>query len=274
MTGYHLADTQAQWFEDDYPGAVMDPNCVVLHTTEGTSWPGYSGGAVAPNYTAQPDMHAKCLRWRQHYPDERSARALENDRGGVETNTLNVVQVELVGTCNPQHRHRWGNLRAGVDYIYWPDAPEWALLDLAHFLVDQHQRHGTKLVTPKPFKAYPGSYGTRNGVRMSQRQWLNFYGICGHQHVPENVHGDPGDLPMDAVLQHAVALAQPGKHKAHKPAPAPVPTPAAPTRVDNARALGDQLLEVLTNAVDNGRRGTVKDVRDNIKRQLARLPKH
>lgn len=215
MSKYGPANARVQWFQDNYPGAAMDPNAVVVHTTEGTSWPGYSGGATAPNYTARPAIAHRRLDWRQHYPDERSARALENDPGGVETNTLNVVQVELVGTCDPRHRDRWGSARAGVDYIYWPEAPQWALRELAKFLAYMHTRHGVRLAAPR-FKAYPASYGTGNGVRMTQRQWRNFYGVCGHQHVPENVHGDPGDLAMDKVLAMARAIVDP---KPAKPAP-------------------------------------------------------
>jgi hypothetical protein len=53
------------------------------------------------------------------------------------------------------------------------------------------------------FKAYPGSYGTSNGVRMTGSQWTNFTGHCGHQHVPENLHGDPGAFPIAAILAAA-----------------------------------------------------------------------
>lgn len=241
VSNYHRADRKAQWFEDKYPGAVMDPNCVVLHTTEGTTWPGYSGGAVAPNYTAKPSFAKERLNWRAHFPDERSARALENHAGGVETNTLNVVQVELVGTCDPAHRRTWGSRKAGVDYIYWPDAPDWALRDLGEFLADQHARHGTRLEAPCKFAAYPGSYGTRNGVRMTGREWLNFYGVCGHQHVPENVHGDPGALDIDAVLGFA--------RGDDKPAAEPEPVRKV-TRVTRARNRLTALIGLLSDAVE------------------------
>ena len=80
------------------------------------------------------------------------------DGGGVETNTANVIQVELVGTCDPNNRHtmtdwRGVRLRAEVDYIYWPDAPDWALRDLAAFLRDMHDRHGIKLQGPSTWAA-------------------------------------------------------------------------------------------------------------------------
>ena len=45
-------DKKSQWFEDDYPGSTMNlngSNCVlIVHTTEGTDWPGYNGGRTAP----------------------------------------------------------------------------------------------------------------------------------------------------------------------------------------------------------------------------------
>jgi hypothetical protein len=108
MSNYAKADTKAQWFADNYPGSRIYPNCGVLHTTEGNDWPGYDGGAVAPTYTSKPLISEKRLVWRAHFPDEMSARALVNAAGGVETNTANALQVELVGTCDYAHRERWG----------------------------------------------------------------------------------------------------------------------------------------------------------------------
>ena len=50
----------------------------------------------------------------------------------------------------------------------------------------------------------PASYGA-SPARMSFAQWRRFTGICGHQHVPENAHGDPGNLPIDKILRYAGA---------------------------------------------------------------------
>lgn len=209
MTTYHRADTQSQWFQDNFPGADLnlnaDTSVVVLHTTEGTTWPTYLGGATAPNYTAKADFEQERLNWRAHFPDEKSSRALVNLPGGVETNTLNANQVELVGTCDPKHRLSWNGLTAGVDYIYWPDAPDWALRSLARFLAYHHRKHGT-VMKSLAFQAYPGSFGARgatNTVRLSGDQWRKFVGVCGHQHVPENVHGDPGNIDITKLIAFA-----------------------------------------------------------------------
>jgi len=211
VTTYALADTQVQWFADDFPGIRFEPNCGVLHTTETTGWPGYEGGATAPNYTARPDFNAKRLRWRAHFHDEMSSRALRNLAGGVETNTLNAVQVELVGTCDSAKRDLW--VKAGMkrdrDFLFWPEAPEWALRDLAVFVVDMHKRHHILIQGPDVWMAYPASFGISNPNRFTFSQWRAFFGWCGHQHVPENAHGDPGALPWAKVVEYALELLGP-----------------------------------------------------------------
>jgi hypothetical protein len=212
MSNYRAADTKTQWFQNKFPGSDLhltaETAVVVLHTTESSGWPDYAGGSVAPNYTARPNFQTKRLEWRAHFPDEKSARALQNDAGGVETNTLNAVQVELIGTCDPKHRFTWAGVgKAGVDYVFWPEAPGWALTAVAHFLVDQHKRHGLKFVAPT-FLPFPASSGASK-VRFSFNQWHTFAGVCGHQHVPENDHGDPGNIDIKRILQMAQSMITP-----------------------------------------------------------------
>ncbi|MGQ4343611.1 hypothetical protein [Streptomyces sp. SAS_275] len=190
----------AYWYGGKYPGSAMESNVVVWHTTEGTSLPSYSGGAEAPNLTAKPDFTAKRLVWYQHFDFDVSARALVNKAGGVETNTLNACQVEIVGTCDPATHAKW--TKVGYAHLYTPELPDWAIRDLAAFTKWANANHGVPLTSSVTFKAYPGSYGD-NGVRMSASKWTGFTGHCGHQHVPENDHGDPGQFPMAAILNAA-----------------------------------------------------------------------
>ena len=188
------------WYQDRYGGDLMDVNVVVLHTTEGRTLPDYGGGASAPNLTAVPDFAARKLRWFQHFDIDVSSRALVNKPGGVATNTLNVVQVELVGTCDPATHREWG---AAAPHIFWPEAPEWALAELAVFLRWMNSQHGVPLSGPKSWSAYPSSYGA-TAARMSFAAWNAFAGVCGHMHVPENDHGDPGAIDF----AHIIALAK------------------------------------------------------------------
>jgi hypothetical protein len=192
----------AYWHQNLYPGDLMESNVAVVHTTEGTSVPSYRGGADAPNFTVLPLIKQKKVQVYQHFDFDRSSRALVNLRGGVETNTLNAVQFELVGTCDPSHKTKWGSKKAGIDYIYWPDAPEWLLAEIAKIVKWCYTNHGLKMASTVTWKAYPGSYGA-NGVRLSGSAWLNYYGWLGHQHVPENVHGDPGNINFKRILELA-----------------------------------------------------------------------
>jgi len=189
------------WYQGAYPGDAMEVNVVVWHTTEGTSVPTYSGGALAPNLTVAPDFKNKRLVWYQHFDIDRSSRALVNLSGGVETNTLNVVQIEIVGTCDPKTHARW--TADGIPHLYSAELPDWAIRDLAEFAQWLYKNHGVPLTENVTFKAYSASYGASNGVRMSFSKWEGYKGHCGHQHVPENLHGDPGAFPVEKVLAAA-----------------------------------------------------------------------
>ena len=118
----------------------------------------------------------------------------------METNTLNSFQIELVGTCDPSTHKKWTD--AGYKHIFWPQAPDWALeglAELVRWLADNHKIQMKSTVT---WKAYPSSYGN-SSVRLSGAEWQNYYGWLGHQHVPENDHGDPGNIDFARVLQFA-----------------------------------------------------------------------
>jgi hypothetical protein len=189
----------SNWYQSEWGGSAMESNVLCWHTTEGTSLPSYEGGAQAPNFTMVPDFGTKKLKIYQHFDFDTSSRALVNAAGGVETNTLNVCQVEIVGTCDPTTHREWGS----APHLFTPELPDWAIRDLAAFAKWAHDNHGVPLTSNVTFKAYPGSYGTGNGVRMSAAKWQSFTGHCGHQHVPENLHGDPGLFPMAAILAAA-----------------------------------------------------------------------
>lgn len=219
ILNYPRADKKTQWFQNRYPGSLMNLKprnlVVVFHTTEGMTWPGYDGGATAPTYTGLPpllrykDKGQRSGKWRAHFPENRSSRALRNKAGGVETNTQNTIQIELVGTCDPANRYYWGGnkrYKAGRDYVYWPDATPRQKQWVARLLADIHRRWGLHLRLPKPFRAYPGSYGEKNPNRMTFQEWNRSFGVIGHQHIPENSHGDPGNIDMVDIINRAKKL--------------------------------------------------------------------
>ncbi|MEU5664770.1 hypothetical protein [Streptomyces longwoodensis] len=214
-----------------YSGSDMEVNCGVVHTTEGRTVPGYNGGAIAPTVTGLPDIKARKIRWYQHYDVDESARALANKLGGVETNTANAFQIELVGTCDPATRDAWvkAGYRQDVDFIFWPEAPDWALAEVAWLVRWLHDYHQVPLTCARDWLAYgkdprrpgvtPASYGD-SPARMSMTAWRAFTGWCGHQHVPENDHGDPGSMNFARVI----SLAKGGTQT-----PAQPTSPASPT---------------------------------------------
>lgn len=189
----------AYWFGSRYEGAPMEINACVWHTTEGTTLPTYGGGASAPTITAVPDFDAQKLRWYQHFDIEQSARALVDAAGGITTNRNNLAQVELVGTCDPATHRKWQ--AADRQHIYWPEAPEWALREVAQFVRWLHANHGVPMTSTVTWRAYPGSYGTKAPQRLSSAAFNVYKGHLGHQHVPEgNDHGDPGDIDFARVI--------------------------------------------------------------------------
>lgn len=188
-----------------------------LHTTEGSGWPTYAGWSIMPHATILPTP-GKGVTVRQHIPFSSAAFALKNEDGGVQTNRADCFQFELVGTCASH----------GPGY-HWPSADDAVLLDLWHKVIKPVSvAYKIPLRAPE-FKPYlstgGGSYGKKNGVRLSGAQWTAFTGWLGHQHVPENDHGDPGEFPFARLVKLASKDTPPPK----PPTPPTPPQPPTPT---------------------------------------------
>jgi hypothetical protein len=50
--------------------------------------------------------------------------------------------------------------------------------------------------------AYPASYGDAP-QRLSPAAWDAYSGVLGHQHAPDNSHGDPGAIDINRILSAA-----------------------------------------------------------------------
>lgn len=166
------------------------PYKIVLHSTEG-GWDGsmsvFRSRMTAPHFMADPATK----RIVQMVPLNRSAYALQNQSGGVETNRDGAIQVEIVGYAGRMHELS-------------DDQLEWLGVKVVRMIVDN---------APGPIRyTAPRFYGEDAGFtlasssarqRMSYAEWDAFNGVCGHQHVPENSHWDPGKLNIDKVLRYA-----------------------------------------------------------------------
>ena len=189
----------------------------VIHTTEGKTYAGARGayiasGGSAPHFTVSFERE-RFEAW-QHIPLNRAARALARAPGNpIQTNRWSAIQIEMVGYADAEQCKKH-------DGLYQADFPEPYLAGIAELMrwVEANAgvgRHGARFVH------YPESYGPANGVRMGGEQWRLFDGWCGHQHVPGNDHGDPGDFDIARLIGGAVPAIV---------APAPNPEPGGDAR--------------------------------------------
>jgi hypothetical protein len=61
---------------------------------------------------------------------------------------------------------------------------------------------GVAPIAPLEFIGWEGA-GEAARSRMSSNEWMAFNGWCGHQHVPENDHWDPGRINIGRLLMTA-----------------------------------------------------------------------
>ena len=173
----------------------------VLHTTESLSFApskvDYGGWHSSyPHFTAVDRSSGVVIY--QHLPIDRASRALANPSGGVQTNRARSVQIEIVGKAAESSSMSSRLLGALGAWMRWVEEQ-------------------TGMLRQAPFE-FRGSeaYGTAGAARMSPVAWNEFNGWCGHQHVPENSHWDPGRIRIaqllgaDAVTVAAVQPSDPG----------------------------------------------------------------
>lgn len=149
---------------------VAGPYRIVHHTTEGSS----AAGALQAFKMNKSDPHFTVDQTTiyQHVDTAKAARALRNLGGGVETNRLSAIQIEVVGTATrPKPRAtlenvarlcRWLEQTHNIPSV-WPNGP------------------------PKP--AINGN--DPGGHNRNAQTWVTKGGHYGHCHVPENIHWDP-----------------------------------------------------------------------------------
>jgi hypothetical protein len=200
---------KARW--DGIPGAGLfkgGPYRGVLHSTEGSTYAGaraaYLKSRISPHFTIGTEG---C--W-QHVDITQASSALVNAIGGVETNRLSAIQIEVIAFASRPD---------------WPDQLVVAVRDLMIWIEEQT---GIKPWAP-PEWGGSDAYGLRTRYRMSPESWLRFDGWCGHQHVPENEHWDPGRIPITRLLERKVMTDTPDAPPVYKANARVVAFEATPT---------------------------------------------
>jgi hypothetical protein len=174
----------------------------VLHTTEGSSYAGarqaYTNGGV-PHFTVAPNFQKKRGEIFQHFPLSSRATALRDEDAILKENRAHAIQIEIVGTCDASNRASF------PDGLFIKDWPGWYLTAIGRLMRWLEEHRGVAPVSTVTWKSFDkgsaaGSFGASNRVRMSSAEYVAYSGWLGHQHVPDNVHGDPGDIDIAALL--------------------------------------------------------------------------
>lgn len=184
---------------------------IVLHTVEGKGSYSYNPSSYYGN-PYWPHATIDGVGIHQHLPIDVYGFALANAAGGVETNRAFAIQCEIL----------W----VSAEIADLPDAIMGHLADWVGWVLVQTN-------APLTFAEFrgAGSAGEDAPQRFGGVEWLAFTGICGHQHVPENDHWDPGAFPVDR-LRRAVVGANPQP---------PKPDPQGDPRVLSFRYIFDGL---------------------------------
>lgn len=164
---------------------------LTLHSTEGKSIDGAVGAYTAHN--SWPTLTIDCPRRHvvEHLDLMVAARSLRNTAGGADqTNKDGTVhiQIELVGTA------------VQPTTLGSPEDLTWLGREVLRPI---HELTGIPLVTSVPWRSYPGSFGLHAPQRLSPAAWDAYNGILGHQHVPDNDHGDPGSIDIAWIIRAA-----------------------------------------------------------------------
>ena len=195
------------------------PSRIVIHTTETNQLPGYNGGRAAPHFTigvGDPGSLTReplgAVRVWQHVSLDRTAYALRHPRGTPETNHMGAhcIQIECITYVGDQPDHGIVGNRGKL-----PPALTVALAGLVREIITTL---GDINISDLPeIWSATGSSGVNAKQRLTAHQWERFNGICGHQHVPDNSHWDPGAFD----ITNFIALLQSESTGSGATAPAP-----------------------------------------------------
>jgi hypothetical protein len=159
----------------------------VIHTTESKDYhPSqtlYFNHRNPPHFTVVK-KGAKVNAY-QHYSINVAARALANPKkevDDVQTNRMAAIQIEICWTAKT--------------IATLPVEIKDALRPLMRWI---EAETGIQRTTPKFFDE-DQAVGAGAASRMSTKKWTEFNGWCGHQHVPENEHWDPGLIDIAYLL--------------------------------------------------------------------------
>lgn len=157
----------------------------VLHTAESKDYhpsqTSYFGHSNPPHFTIVKKGSVKIY---QHYNINVASRALANPTkpvDDVQTNRMGAIQIEICWTA--------------AQIASLPTDLKDELRNLMRWIETE-----ANIQRVAPTFYGEEAYGEGGIARMSTKNWLKFNGWCGHQHVPENLHWDPGKIDIAYLL--------------------------------------------------------------------------
>jgi hypothetical protein len=171
---------------------VAGPWRGTLHDTEGST----AAGALAAYQSTGDYPHFTVSEYviEQHCPISVGATALKHPAGTIDTNRLSAVQIEIVGSCDRAYATKYR-----LPYV--GDFSAAQLANVAKVMRWIEAQTGIAFDGHAAFTATSAS----TAPRMSVDTWRRFNSWCGHQHVPNNDHWDPGQLPIDKLAPFGAA---------------------------------------------------------------------
>jgi hypothetical protein len=164
---------------------------LLLHSTEGSSIAGAIGAYRANN--SWPHFTVDCRRRQvaQHLDPFVAARSLRNDPGGADQTNRDGsihVQIEIVGFAGTPE-----SLGTTDDLAWFGQKVVKPICDAGRI----------PILSSVTWVRYPNSYGKQASQRLSPDEWDVYSGVLGHQHAPDNSHGDPGLIDIHEILNAA-----------------------------------------------------------------------
>lgn len=167
------------------------PFKIVHHTTEGSTaqsaFDTFAQNNSTPHFTVDADTIY------QHLDTDIAARSLANPGGGVETNRLSALQIEIVGFAGRNKD------RTTLKHV----------ARLCRWLEDQH---AVPNVWPSGPPKTHNNGKDPGGHNRSSANWTTKGGHYGHSQVPENSHWDPAYSAAELQFLSEAQFASDGAH--------------------------------------------------------------
>lgn len=226
-----MAASVAVWVPNDRNGGgtydTTYPWRIVIHEIQGNDSLGMIASHPYPPHRwydpISRDLH-------ETVPLDRSAFALyQYPHNPTKTNKGRALQVEVAGFTSATADETDQMLRNIAEDVVVP------LVQFARSQGGDIDLTDIRPIVSLSFAAREDWQG-----RMSDAEWREFNGICGHMHVPQNDHWDPGAMDLHKIAQYAIELLDTIDQ------PEDTMTPAQEAKLDEALAVSHSVNHLLS----------------------------